>query len=90
MTTKFDLICQTILNETVPAQPGQPQPGQPNQQNNQQAQNQNQNKAQHPSSSTPPAPPAPQQNPEELKKAFDSLTKHAGANQDHLKAIAAL
>ena len=57
----------------------------------------NQQKPGQPAPTTPPQPgqPAqpnaatPQLDPE-LAKAFETLTKHAGANQDHAKAVTAL
>lgn len=82
MTKTFDAICKNILKEmvTAPVQ-GQPaQPGTP--------------------TTTPTATPVPGQQPTqpgqpqqpdpEIAKAFETLTKHAANNQDHIKAITAL
>jgi hypothetical protein len=79
MTKTFDSICQKILGETLMSatpKPGQaPNPAQPNQQQG----------------TSPNAPNQPaQQNDTELAKAFETLTKHAANNQDHIKAITAL
>lgn len=85
MTKNFDSICQKILGETVtaPAQPNQP--GQTTNQSNQPGQT---TKPATPAATPPAATPAAP-NPE-LTKAFETLTKHAANNQDHVKAIAAL
>jgi hypothetical protein len=81
MTKNFDSICNKILGETilsVTPSPNQQKPSQPTTpqpgQPNQPAQ---------PNASTPQLDP-------ELAKAFETLTKHAGNNQDHAKAVTAL
>lgn len=81
MTKNFDSICNKILGETilsVTPSPNQQKPGQP-------------------APATPPQPGQPtqpntanQQIDPELAKAFETLTKHAGNNQDHAKAVTAL
>lgn len=77
MTKNFDSICQRILGETVvsPAQPAQQ--GQPTKTLNQ-------------STSTTTPPTSATASNDEVTKAFDTLTKHAANNQEHVKALAAL
>ena len=88
MTKNFDQICKGILGEMItpqnqqqqqkPAQPQQPAPGAgaPTAIQNNVQNNGTQNTAQQPAN--------------DLMKAFETLTKHAANNQDHVKAIAAL
>jgi len=81
MTKTFDAICKGILKEMVTA-PTQGQPAQPG------------TPAATPVPGQQPAQPnqsgQPQQPDPELAKAFETLTKHAANNQDHIKAITAL
>lgn len=83
MTKTFDSICNKILGETLMAPtPGQnqPQPAAPGQQPAAPGQQ-----------PKPAVPGQPVQQPDpELAKAFETLTKHAANNQDHVKAITAL
>ena len=81
MTKTFDSFCQKILGETLmaatPAQPQKPgQPPVPGQ-------------PQKPGQPAVPGQPTQQADPE-LAKAFETLTKHAANNQNHVKAITAL
>lgn len=88
MTKNFDQICKGILGEMItppvqPQKPGQPAVGAPTPQAGAPAaiQNNVQNNS---------AQNTAQQPANELTKAFETLTKHAANNQDHVKAIAAL